>query len=544
MEKYVVSARKYRPTKFDDVVGQDHVTTTLQNAVKNNKVAQSLLFCGPRGVGKTTCARILANEINEFDFINPLENSNNFNIYELDAASNNSVDDIRNLIEQVRYPPQSGKYKVYIIDEVHMLSNAAFNAFLKTLEEPPSYAIFILATTEKSKVIPTILSRCQIYDFNRIEIPDIKNKLSEILDSENIKYEDEALHLIARKADGALRDALSTLDLIKTFIKEASIKLDDVTKNLNILDTDYLFKISNFIYNGDVTNSIILHKEIINNGFESISLLSGLTSHFKNLLYSKNEKLVELMDVSESEKIKYKTQSEEIEIDFIEKGIELLNEFGIKYKQSNDHQIHTEIVLLKLCSLRKKKTKLTTEEKEVIKSVENSSEINPVSSKPKSSPPSLEEDLVKDTPNLKNILNESPKPKKEEKVKIEEEKIVPVSLDLNIGNLKNAIKEFRDGVGDKKSEEAVLNREISLEDSSVILSLENELELSIFEDLKSKLHSFLKKKFDQNIDLKTKLNIKKKEKTIYTNKDKFEYLSKQNSNLEDLKNKLGLDYEF
>lgn len=544
MEKYVVSARKYRPTKFDDVVGQDHVTTTLQNAVKNNKVAQSLLFCGPRGVGKTTCARILANEINEFDFINPLENSNNFNIYELDAASNNSVDDIRNLIEQVRYPPQSGKYKVYIIDEVHMLSNAAFNAFLKTLEEPPSYAIFILATTEKSKVIPTILSRCQIYDFNRIEIPDIKNKLSEILDSENIKYEDEALHLIARKADGALRDALSTLDLIKTFIKEASIKLDDVTKNLNILDTDYLFKISNFIYNGDVTNSIILHKEIINNGFESISLLSGLTSHFKNLLYSKNEKLVELMDVSESEKIKYKTQSEEIEIDFIEKGIELLNEFGIKYKQSNDHQIHTEIVLLKLCSLRKKKTKLTTEEKEVIKSVENSSEINPVSSKPKSSPPSLEEDLVKDTPNLKNILNESSEPKKEEKVEIEEEKIVPVSLDLNIGNLKNAIKEFRDGVGDKKSEEAILNREISLEDSSVILSLENELELSIFEDLKSKLHSFLKKKFDQNIDLKTKLNIKKKEKTIYTNKDKFEYLSKQNSKLEDLKNKLGLDYEF
>ena len=544
MEKYVVSARKYRPTKFDDVVGQDHVTTTLQNAVKNNKVAQSLLFCGPRGVGKTTCARILANEINEFDFINPLENSNNFNIYELDAASNNSVDDIRNLIEQVRYPPQSGKYKVYIIDEVHMLSNAAFNAFLKTLEEPPSYAIFILATTEKSKVIPTILSRCQIYDFNRIEIPDIKNKLSEILDSENIKYEDEALHLIARKADGALRDALSTLDLIKTFIKEASIKLDDVTKNLNILDTDYLFKISNFIYNGDVTNSIILHKEIINNGFESISLLSGLTSHFKNLLYSKNEKLVELMDVSESEKIKYKTQSEEIENDFIEKGIELLNEFGIKYKQSNDHQIHTEIVLLKLCSLSKKKTKVTTEEKEVIKRVENSSEINPISSKPKSSPPSLEEDLVKDTPNLKNILNKSSEPKKEEKVEIDEEKIIPVSLDLNIDNLKNAIKEFRDGVGNKKSEEAVLNREISLEESSVILSLENELELSIFEDLKSKLHSFLKKKFDQNIDLKTKLNIKKKEKTIYTNKDKFEYLSKQNSNLEDLKNKLGLDYEF
>jgi DNA polymerase-3 subunit gamma/tau len=544
VEKYVVSARKYRPTKFDDVVGQDHVTTTLQNAVKNNKVAQSLLFCGPRGVGKTTCARILANEINEFDFNNPLENSNNFNIYELDAASNNSVDDIRNLIEQVRYPPQSGKFKVYIIDEVHMLSNAAFNAFLKTLEEPPSYAIFILATTEKNRVIPTILSRCQIYDFNRIEIPDIKNKLSEILDSENIKYEDEALHLIARKADGALRDALSTLDLIKTFIKESSIKLDDVTKNLNILDTDYLFKISNFIYNGDVTNSIILHKEIISNGFESISLLSGLTSHFKNLLYSKNEKLVELMDVSESEKIKYKTQSEEIENDFIEKGIELLNEFGIKYKQSNDHQIHTEIVLMKLSSLNKKKTKVTTAEKKDIINVESSKKIDPVISKPKPSETRIEEELDKDTPNLKNILNESPKPKKEEKAEIIEEKIVPIIIDFNIDNLNNAIKEFREGVGNKKSEEAVLKREISILDSSVILSLENELELSIFEDLKSRLHSFLKSKFDKSIELKTKLNVKKKEKTIYTNKDKFEYLSKQNSNLEDLKNKLGLDYEF
>ena len=544
MEKYVVSARKYRPTKFDDVVGQDHVTTTLQNAVKNNKVAQSLLFCGPRGVGKTTCARILANEINEFDFNNPLENSNNFNIYELDAASNNSVDDIRNLIEQVRYPPQSGKFKVYIIDEVHMLSNAAFNAFLKTLEEPPSYAIFILATTEKNRVIPTILSRCQIYDFNRIEIQDIKNKLSEILDSENIKYEDEALHLIARKADGALRDALSTLDLIKTFIKESSIKLDDVTKNLNILDTDYLFKISNFIYNGDVTNSIILHKEIISNGFESISLLSGLTSHFKNLLYSKNEKLVELMDVSESEKIKYKTQSEEIENDFIEKGIELLNEFGIKYKQSNDHQIHTEIVLMKLSSLNKKKTKVTTAEKKDIINVESSKKIDPVISKPKPSETRIEEELDKDTPNLKNILNESPKPKKEEKTEIIEEKIVPIIIDFNIDNLNNAIKEFREGVGNKKSEEAVLKREISIVDSSVILSLENELELSIFEDLKSRLHSFLKSKFDKSIELKTKLNVKKKEKTIYTNKDKFEYLSKQNSNLEDLKNKLGLDYEF
>ncbi|MDC3054444.1 DNA polymerase III subunit gamma/tau [Cytophagia bacterium] len=547
MEKYVVSARKYRPTKFQDVVGQDHVTTTLQNAVKNNKVAQSLLFCGPRGVGKTTCARILANEINNFDFSNPLESSNNFNIYELDAASNNSVDDIRNLIEQVRYPPQSGKFKVYIIDEVHMLSNAAFNAFLKTLEEPPSYAIFILATTEKNKVIPTILSRCQIYDFNRIEIPDIKNKLSEILESEKISFEDEALHLIARKADGALRDALSTLDLIKTFIKEPIIKLEDVTNNLNILDSDYLFKISSYINVGDVTKSIMLHNEIIRNGFESINLLSGLTNHFKNLLYAKNEGLVDLMDVSESEKSKYVSQSKELSDSLIESGIEILNDFGIKYRQSNDHQIHTEILLLKLCSLNKKKTKIVNveipkeEDSEEVKKVNK--EVNSIKEKKDSI--TKEDNIVeKDTPNLRSILNEQTPEKKEVKKVDDKNNESQNSYELNENNLKNAIQDFRESIKNKKSEEAVLNRKISLKNDAISLTLENELELSIFEDLKNKLHGFLKKKFNKNIEIITSVNIKNKEKTIYTNKDKFEYLSKQNSNLEELKNKLGLDYEY
>ena len=547
MEKYVVSARKYRPTKFQDVVGQDHVTTTLQNAVKNNKVAQSLLFCGPRGVGKTTCARILANEINNFDFTNPLESSNNFNIYELDAASNNSVDDIRNLIEQVRYPPQSGKFKVYIIDEVHMLSNAAFNAFLKTLEEPPSYAIFILATTEKNKVIPTILSRCQIYDFNRIEIPEIKNKLSEILESEKISFEDEALHLIARKADGALRDALSTLDLIKTFIKEPIIKLEDVTNNLNILDSDYLFKISSYINVGDVTKSIMLHNEIIRNGFESINLLSGLTNHFKNLLYAKNEDLVDLMDVSESEKSKYVNQSKELSNSLIESGIEILNDFGIKYRQSNDHQIHTEILLLKLCSLNKKKTKIVNVE---VPKEEDSVEIKKVNkevtsiNETKDSITKEDKIIEKDTPNLRSILKEQIPEKKEVKEVDDEVDVSQNTFELNENNLKDAIQDFRESVKNKKSEEAVLKRKISLKNGSISLTLENELELSIFEDLKNKLHGFLKKKFNKNIEIVTSVTIKKKEKTIYTNKDKFEYLSKQNSNLEELKNKLGLDYEY
>ena len=541
MEKYVVSARKYRPTKFQDVVGQDHVTTTLQNAVKNNKVAQSLLFCGPRGVGKTTCARILANEINNFDFTNPLESSNNFNIYELDAASNNSVDDIRNLIEQVRYPPQSGKFKVYIIDEVHMLSNAAFNAFLKTLEEPPSYAIFILATTEKNKVIPTILSRCQIYDFNRIEIPDIKNKLSEILKSEKISFEDEALHLIARKADGALRD------LIKTFIKEPNIKLEDVTNNLNILDSDYLFKISSYINVGEVTKSIMLHNEIIRNGFESINLLSGLTNHFKNLLYAKNEDLIDLMDVSESEKSKYVSQSKELSDSLLESGIEILNDFGIKYRQSNDHQIHTEILLLKLCSLNKKKTKIVNVE---IPKEEDSIEIKKVNKEvtsikeTKDSITKEDKIIEKDTPNLRSILKEQTPEKKEVKKVDVKNNESQNSYELNENNLKDAIKDFRESVKNKKSEEAVLKRKISLKNDVISLTLENELELSIFEDLKNKLHGFLKKKFNKNIDIITSVTIKKKEKTIYTNKDKFEYLSKQNSNLVELKNKLGLDYEY
>ena len=547
MEKYVVSARKYRPTKFQDVVGQDHITTTLQNAVKNNKVAQSLLFCGPRGVGKTTCARILANEINNFDFTNPLESSNNFNIYELDAASNNSVDDIRNLIEQVRYPPQSGKFKVYIIDEVHMLSNAAFNAFLKTLEEPPSYAIFILATTEKNKVIPTILSRCQIYDFNRIEIPDIKNKLSEILESEKISFEDEALHLIARKADGALRDALSTLDLIKTFIKEPIIKLEDVTNNLNILDSDYLFKISSYINVGDVTKSIMLHNEIVRNGFESINLLSGLTNHFKNLLYAKNEDLVDLMDVSESEKSKYVSQSKELSDSLIESGIEVLNDFGIKYRQSNDHQIHTEILLLKLCSLNKKKTKIVNVEVPKEEDPVEIKKVNKEVTSIKETKDSItkEDNIIeKDTPNLRSILKEQTAEKIEVKKVDDENNETQNSYELNENNLKDAIQDFRESVKNKKSEEAVLKRKISLKNDAISLTLENELELSIFEDLKNKLHGFLKKKFNKNIEIVTSVTIKKKEKTIYTNKDKFEYLSKQNSNLEELKNKLGLDYEY
>ena len=542
MEKYVVSARKYRPTKFEEVVGQEHVTTTLKNAIKNNKVAQSLLFCGPRGVGKTTCARILANEINEFTIENPIESSNSLNIYELDAASNNSVDDIRNLIDQVRYAPQSGKYKVYIIDEVHMLSNAAFNAFLKTLEEPPSYAIFILATTEKNKVIPTILSRCQIYDFNRIEINDIKNKLIEILTTENIDFEESALHLISKKADGAMRDALSTLDLIKTFSKTSKITVEDVTKNLNIIDNELFFKMTDYFFNSDEINTILLHNEIIQRGFESINLLSGLSNHFRNLLLSKNDDLIKIMEVSDDDKLKFKNHSETINTNFIKKGLEILNSFEINYKLSSNPKIHTEIALLKICSINKKKTEVGIQENPKKKISEKSKvEKNAkIELKVKKDEKKI---IEKDTPNLKNLISSEPVQIKERK-EIKYESNNGDKIDFNEENFKSKIKIFMEKIKEKKSEIAILKKEIKFEGKNVIFQLDNELEGSIFDDLKNKLKFFLKETFNENIELNKEVKIQEKSRTIYTNKDKYEYLSKKNKSLIDLKNKLGLDYEF
>lgn len=542
MEKYIVSARKYRPTKFEEVVGQEHVTTTLKNAIKNNKVAQSLLFCGPRGVGKTTCARILANEINEFTIENPIESSNSLNIYELDAASNNSVDDIRNLIDQVRYAPQSGKYKVYIIDEVHMLSNAAFNAFLKTLEEPPSYAIFILATTEKNKVIPTILSRCQIYDFNRIEINDIKNKLIEILTTENIDFEESALHLISKKADGAMRDALSTLDLIKTFSKTSKITVEDVTKNLNIIDNELFFKMTDYFFNSDETNTLLLHNEIIQRGFESINLLSGLSNHFRNLLLSKNDDLIKIMEVSDDDKLKFKNHSETINTNFIKKGLEILNSFEINYKLSSNPKIHTEIALLKICSINKKKTEVGIQENPKKKISEKSKvEKNAkIELKVKKDEKKI---IEKDTPNLKNLISSEPVQIKERQ-EIKYESNNGDKIDFNEESFKSKIKIFMEKIKEKKSEIAILKKEIKFEGKNIIFQLDNELEGSIFDDLKNKLQFFLKETFKENIEVNKEVKIQEKSRTIYTNKDKYEYLSKKNKSLIDLKNKLGLDYEF
>lgn len=349
MEHFIVSARKYRPQTFKDVVGQQAITNTLLNAIENNHLAQALLFTGPRGVGKTSCARILAKTINQDGNEHPDEDFA-FNIFELDAASNNSVDDIRSLIDQVRIPPQVGKYKVYIIDEVHMLSQAAFNAFLKTLEEPPKHAIFILATTEKHKIIPTILSRCQIFDFKRITVTDAKNHLMQVALQEGITADEDALQIIAQKADGAMRDALSIFDRVVSFSGK-NLTRQAVTENLNVLDYETYFKTTDLILENNIPQLLIEYNEILAQGFDGHHFISGLASHFRDLLVCKNQATINLLEVGQQTKTKYLEQSQKAPHGFLIKGIELANDCDLKYKTSRNQRLLVELCLMQLASI-------------------------------------------------------------------------------------------------------------------------------------------------------------------------------------------------
>ncbi|WP_298894808.1 DNA polymerase III subunit gamma/tau [uncultured Psychroserpens sp.] len=349
MEHFVVSARKYRPQTFKDVVGQQAITNTLLNAIENNHLAQALLFTGPRGVGKTTCARILAKMINS-DGSETEDEDFAFNIFELDAASNNSVDDIRSLTDQVRIPPQVGKYKVYIIDEVHMLSQAAFNAFLKTLEEPPKHCIFILATTEKHKIIPTILSRCQIFDFKRITVKDAKEYLKYIAKEQGINAEDDALHIIAQKADGAMRDALSIFDRVVSFSGK-ELTREAVTENLNVLDYETYFNSTNLILENKIPELLIQFNHTLSKGFDGHHFIAGLASHFRDLLVCQNEQTIELLEVGDDTKAKYLEQSRKAPHDFLIKGIELANDCDLKYKSSKNQRLLVELCLMQLASI-------------------------------------------------------------------------------------------------------------------------------------------------------------------------------------------------
>lgn len=362
MENYIVSFRKYRPASFDMVVGQHHITGTLKNAIKTQQLAQAFLFCGPRGVGKTTCARIFAKTINctqlreDGEACNSCDSCVSFNrggsmaIHELDAASNNSVDDIRSLVEQVRYAPQGSKYKIYIIDEVHMLSTAAFNAFLKTLEEPPSYAIFILATTEKHKILPTILSRCQIFDFNRIKVEDIALQLESICKQEGITYEYNALHVIAQKADGALRDALSIMDQVVSF-SGGQLTYAAVIENLNIIDHDYYFKVTEALLTQDLAGVSLLLEEVISKGFEGINFITGLAGHFRNLLMTKDPRTVKLLEVSDDIKLRYQQQTQQAPAGFLLTALNFASYAEVNYKQSKQPRLLVELALMKMCFL-------------------------------------------------------------------------------------------------------------------------------------------------------------------------------------------------
>lgn len=346
----ISSASEYRPKEFSDMIGQDAIVKTLSNAIKNDKIPQALLFCGPRGVGKTSCARILAKQINN------LEENFEYNIFELDAASNNSVEDIRSITDQIRIPPQIGKYKVYIIDEVHMLSNAAFNAFLKSLEEPPKHVVFILATTEKNKIIPTILSRCQIYDFKKVDVVDITKLLKNICTDKKIKFDENSLTLIAEKSDGSIRDSLSMFDRLVSFT-DSNLTMDEVTANLNVLDYETYFELSNLIISKDIPGILTKYNDIFIRGFDDVNLLNGLSRHLREILISKLGSSDKLSDLKNELNLKYIEHSKEFSDENLILMIEIINESLINYQKINDKRIHTELCLMRLASIESVKKK-------------------------------------------------------------------------------------------------------------------------------------------------------------------------------------------
>ncbi len=572
LEHFVVSARKYRPQTFKDVVGQQAITNTLLNAIENNHLAQALLFTGPRGVGKTTCARILAKMINS-DGNTSEDEDFAFNIFELDAASNNSVDDIRNLTDQVRIPPQVGKYKVYIIDEVHMLSQAAFNAFLKTLEEPPKHCIFILATTEKHKIIPTILSRCQIFDFKRITVSDAKEYLKYIAKEQGITAEDDALHIIAQKADGAMRDALSIFDRVVSFSGK-NLTRQAVTENLNVLDYETYFTSTDLILENKIPDLLVQFNTILSKGFDGHHYIAGLASHFRDLMVCKNPATIPLLEVGEDTSLKYQEQSQKTSHSFLMEGIRLANDCDLKYKSSKNQRLLVELTLMQLASITfdgekknlkhfiippsyfkakgitpirvtKPKTEAKVPEKTTISQEKPKELVSEVAepvldipkisiNKPKSSTSGL---------SLKSIREKKEHQLRQMDVVIDEDDLPkePVTQEA----LNDAWKTYTAKM-DKKGEKIMASilqmDQPKLKDTTIYLTYSNNTNKIEMERAEFPLMSFLKKKL-RNYDLKLDITVNEEiaKKYAFTPLEKYEKLKEKNPNIEVLRQTFGLD---
>jgi DNA polymerase-3 subunit gamma/tau len=584
MENFIVSARKYRPTTFNTVIGQESITTTLKNAISNNHLAQAYLFCGPRGVGKTTVARIFAKTINcenlndqlepcdECESCKAFNNHRSTNIHELDAASNNTVDNIRNLIEQVRIPPQIGEYSIYIIDEVHMLSASAFNAFLKTLEEPPPHAIFILATTEKHKIIPTILSRCQIFDFNRIKVDETVSYLEQISKNENVEYESEALTIIAQKADGAMRDALSIYDQVISFSGK-NISYEKVIENLNVLDYDYYFRLTDAFLSGDHSEALLIFNEILDKGFDAHQFINSLSKHFRNLLVCKDEETIQLLEVGAGIKEKYKIQSQKTDLKFLIHALDVTNKYDVSYKTSMNQRLHIELALIEICGINKnepeevkKKVKDTPDEKETTKDTKDQEDNKKKekTSKEKKHPKENKEETPANEKissfSINNALKNNHKPapeveenketiKKEEttssaEAKPKEER----NMNFSQEDLEKAWQNYADSVKSKirlhnmlKSQKPFLK-----ENFNIKINLENPLQAETLSKKYYEMLHFLKNEL-QNDQLDINWEVLKEEtpkkNKLYTAEDKFKHLEKKNQNLQKLKQDFNLDFE-
>ncbi len=567
MEQFVVSARKYRPATFDTVVGQGHITTTLKNALKNNHLAQAFLFCGPRGVGKTTCARILAKTINctsltpeheacgQCDSCVAFQKNGSMNVYELDAASNNSVDDIRNLVDQVRFPPQMGTRKVYIIDEVHMLSTAAFNAFLKTLEEPPSYVIFILATTEKHKIIPTILSRCQIFDFKRIEVRDMAEHLQNIAGKESIKAEYDALELIAQKADGGLRDALSMFDMITTFSMETGITYQTTLENLHILDYDYYFRMTDALAREDSADAFLILEDILRQGFDGHNFVVGLAKHFRDLLVCRDERTVKLLEATEKVRKQYLTQAASLSPAFIVSALNLASQCEASYKGSKAPRLHVEVALTKIAHLNTlfnfeklnatalaesaKKKLAQSETLPTEATAEAGKDVNKTEE-----PPANE--YVKNLGQLSNLANignlQAIKQQATQQAQ-EAPKKEPRALDSDL--LYKIIEHFIKTQGKIHPQIQKIFVRPPLITGKFTLEFQlTEAEQGIFAPSKNDFLVLLRKAlYTDEANFTVTMYIEKVVRRIYTNKDKFDYLSEKEPLMQDLLETLGLEID-